>query len=53
LGLIGISFMSLFKFISKKKKEKKLRKAQTELALAIFLMDEFNDWTKIEKEDIV
>lgn len=50
LGIIGIGLMSLSMHINKKKREQKLRKIQTELALSLFLNCEFNKWLKIEKE---
>jgi hypothetical protein len=53
LGLIGIGFMFLFKFYSKKKKENKLRKEQTKLALTLFLSGNFNSWLNIKEEAIV
>ncbi len=53
LGLIGTGLMFLFKFYSKKRKEEKLRKEQTKIALALFLSGQFHKWLNIQDEATV
>lgn len=50
LGAIGLGLMFVFKKVNKKNKENKLRKEQTKLALALFLLTEFNKWLNVEVE---
>jgi hypothetical protein len=53
LGFIGLGLMKLFMHVSKTKKEKKFRKIQTELALALFITGEFNRWFNIKTEAVL
>lgn len=47
-GLIGLAAMGIYKLFTKKKKEKILRKLQTELATILFLNNELNKWLNID-----
>ena len=53
LGFVGTGFMGIYKYIGRRKRQKKLQRAQTELALALFLMGGMNNWLNIQKESVV
>jgi len=53
LGFIGTGFMGIYKYVGKKKKIRKLQRAQTELALALFLMGGMNKWLRIKEEPVL